>query len=154
MGRLGWTFALGSEPDLDRVIRFNDPVAVRSHAPAVAVRVTAVNGSSGAHPLVGARVNLAPSAVFEGRNGAIAGDGREPISPAFCRVSNNGIALQRTSNYDVLKVVQRTPYMGRGIGPIPNSRVRGTRISSVDEHANSRTCEHPKSRTRPLTVSR
>lgn len=132
-GNLGWTFALGNEPDLDRIIRFNDPVALRTHSPPVAVTVVAVNGSPSDHPLLNARVDFAPTAVFEGRNGAIASDGYEPISPCLCRVSGNGVVLQRQSDYDVLRPAQRAPYMGRGGGPLPDPMVRGTKLSSEAE---------------------
>lgn len=70
-GRLGWTFALPAEPDLDRIFRFQPTNAVlRAGGPAVGVRVqsVAVEGvEAPGHPLLGAPVDLLGDPVFEGR---------------------------------------------------------------------------------------
>jgi hypothetical protein len=60
-GHGGWTFAVSDEPDLDRIIRFQSPVAPRSHGPTVGVFVTQVTVEGSAvlrHPLIGAPVAL------------------------------------------------------------------------------------------------
>lgn len=91
----GFTFAYGDEPDLDRVIRFNDPVSPRSHAPKVGVKVDEVRLDATvvpAHPLLGARVDLLDDAKEEQRNYALMGYGDtaqpyEAIDPLHIRVS-------------------------------------------------------------------
>ena len=73
-GVSGCTFATVDEPDFDRIIRFHDPVAIRSLAPTVGVAVTsvAVDGITAAdHPLVGAPVDLIGDAVFVEMNGVV-----------------------------------------------------------------------------------
>jgi hypothetical protein len=82
----GWTFALEGEPDfvpavsvattadqpVGRVVRFNNPIALRSHAAPVASTVTGIVGMtlSGSQeftagdPVIGATVNLGPSSYF------------------------------------------------------------------------------------------
>jgi hypothetical protein len=97
-GVSGTTIALMWEPPLDRVIRFNDPVAPRSHAAAVGVSVREVWRDDAIHPehaLHGARVDLRHDACFEGRNGLIADDGREPIVPFVLRISRDDVVLER-----------------------------------------------------------
>ena len=89
-GVSGYLRAYAGEPDLNRIIRFQDPPFVRSHAPriGVAVKSISLDGQSVAdHPLLDAQVHLLNDAKFEGRNGVIAEDGEEPIVPFdFCIV--------------------------------------------------------------------
>jgi hypothetical protein len=102
-GVSGWTYAMPGEPDLDRVLRFHDPVAPRVPGPTVGVTVNLVevDGADVAgHPLVGARVELLGDPVFEGRNNLVAGDGREPIVPLDIRISGGGITLRREDLLD------------------------------------------------------
>jgi hypothetical protein len=82
----GWTFALEGEPDfvpldsiptsidkpVGRVIRFNNPVALRSHVPPIGVMVRSIKGRVGSgveeffvgDPLIGKRVDLGPNTYF------------------------------------------------------------------------------------------
>lgn len=95
-GRSGWTFALGDEPDLDRIIRFHDPVTHRSHAPSIGVWVNEVRQGGqavNAHPLLQAKVELLDRPVYEGRNGEIATSAHEPIVPWHLRIEGNNIAV-------------------------------------------------------------
>ena len=98
-GTSGPSAAMSWEPPLDRVIRFQDPVAARSHAPAVGVRVLEAlddKRTLAGHPLLGARLDLLRDPVFEGRNGLVADDGAEPIVPFVLRVEGEeGIVLER-----------------------------------------------------------
>jgi hypothetical protein len=93
----GWTFALGDEPNLDRIIRFHNPVAHRSHAPPIGVWVDQVrqNGQIAAtHPLLRAKVDLIDGPVFEGRNGRLAPTDTEPIVPWHLRIEGaDGIVI-------------------------------------------------------------
>jgi hypothetical protein len=87
-GQGGWTYAYGDEPDLDRIIRFNNPVAPRSFAPDVGVNVTDAF-SDGQHlndSIIGQAVNLGPGSYFDGSNGA---SGHEPIINFEFHVGNN-----------------------------------------------------------------
>lgn len=135
-GRDGWTFAFGSEPDLDRVIRFNDPIALRTHAPPVEVRVKEVAVDVNPipnHPLLGARMDLINDPVFEGREGNIADPGDEPISPMVVRMSKGKFSVERGSAYDVMDPKSRKPYLGQGISAIPDPNVRGVRLANHQE---------------------
>jgi hypothetical protein len=101
-GISGWTFALPGEPDLDRVIRFHDPVP-RRHAPPVSVTVrrVLVDGEERPeHPLRDGRVELLDGARFEGRNGLVAEDGLEPILPFRLRISGGGMVVSRIDPLD------------------------------------------------------
>lgn len=103
-GKKGWTFAFGDEPDLDRIIRTENPVAVRKPGPDIGVRITEVklNGaSSPTSPLKDAVLSLLDSPVFEGRNGAIATAAHEPISPIHVAVTAEGVVLDRKEPYDI-----------------------------------------------------
>jgi len=83
-GVSGYMRAYAGEPDLDRIIRFQDPPSSRTLTPdvGVVVREVVLNGEmQSAHPLAGAKVELVDDPVFEGRNGVIAEDGLEPIAP-------------------------------------------------------------------------
>ncbi len=77
-GNLGWTYAYADEPDLDRIIRFNNPESPRLHAPEVGVFVTnAISDSQYVNDsLVGHTINLGNESYFDGSQGA---QGLEPI---------------------------------------------------------------------------
>ena len=103
-GKDGWTFAVPGEPNLDRVIRFNRPVAPRSHAPIVGVTIRSVLINEQAvnpHPLLGAPVDLLDHPVFEGHNGAIAGDAQEPIVPFHVQIQQDDILIQRIDRLNI-----------------------------------------------------
>jgi hypothetical protein len=76
------------EPPLDRIIRFQDGVAVRPFCGQVGVAVTGIEADvSGTHirfgagdPLIGQPIRLGPNCKFDGRNRTFAPDGFEPIS--------------------------------------------------------------------------
>lgn len=102
-GISGWTFALAGEPDLDRIVRFQDPLVVRSHGPPIGVEVRRVSLHGEAvpdHPLVGGRVELLDNPKFEGRNGLVAEDGQEPILPFHLAISGSGMRLRRADPLD------------------------------------------------------
>ena len=88
-GVSGFTFALAGEPDLDRVIRFHDPVAPRSCAPAVGVFVRAVwlaGKRLPAHPLLGAPIELLGGPRFESRNYVLRDSSQGAIVPFRLRI--------------------------------------------------------------------
>ena len=96
LGQGGWTFAMPGEPDLDRLIRFHDPVAPRSHGPlvGVTVRMVRVGGTpTPGHPLTGTAVRFADTALFDGRNGEIATAAQEPIIPFRVSVEEAGVRV-------------------------------------------------------------
>lgn len=90
-GVSGYTFALANERDLDRIIRFHDPVDPRSHGPQVGVfvRTALLSGQPlpDTHPLVGARVELLDAPKFEAANGILAKEPFEPILPFHLQVA-------------------------------------------------------------------
>ncbi len=103
-GSQGWTFAFAGEPDLDRIIRFHDPVSLRSHSPKVGVYVKEVSLDdqiAGQHALVGAKVSLNGNPVYDGRNGEIATSAQEPIVPWKLAINGGGIAIETFDPIDL-----------------------------------------------------
>jgi hypothetical protein len=99
-GVSGYMYAYAGEPDLDRLIRFQDPPFRRTHTPTIGVMVRSVvlDGVPVAgHPLQGARVELLDRPKFEGRNGVIAEDGLEPIVPFHLSIQQGAERLSRAT---------------------------------------------------------
>lgn len=97
-GASGFTFAVAGEPDFDRVIRLQDPVALRSHGPQVGVFVKSalIDGQPLAdHPLLNARVELLDGPKYESRNYLLGDGSMGPIEPFHIQISNNGVNLRR-----------------------------------------------------------
>src|SRR5437879_1419687 len=95
-GQRGWTFAMPGEPDLDRIIRFQNAVAPRTHGPTIGVGVDGVRKDGQpvtSHPLSSGAVEFINQALFDGRNGQIATAANEPIVPFDLRVSAGTISL-------------------------------------------------------------
>ncbi len=129
-GRFGWTFAFDGEPDLDRVIRFHDPQALRSHAPNVGVFVTAVEQAGVpvvGSPLLGAKVILLDDPVFEGRDGRVASSADEPILPFAIQILSGQLRIEARDPLDItdpvdllrrqpVSVLSRTPELIAGTG--------------------------------------
>lgn len=71
-GKLGWTFAYDEEPDLNRIIRFNYPIAERSFVDNVGVFVKSayLDGQYIDDSLIGQMVNLGSQSYFDGTAGA------------------------------------------------------------------------------------
>ena len=109
-GISGASFATVYEPDLDRVIRLNDPVASRAlllpqghQVPQVGVSVKAVyigGEKCEAHPLLGARVDFLDNPAFQGLNGVFQAVGCEPIDPFRICVSGKNVVLKRKDLWD------------------------------------------------------
>jgi len=99
-GISGYTFALAGEPDLDRIIRLHDPIALRSHAPEIGVFVTWValgNEVIEDHPLKGAKINFLGEPKFEMLNYVLTlNAGTESIFPFELEICGDGITIQRT----------------------------------------------------------
>jgi hypothetical protein len=99
-GVSGFMWAVAGEPDLDRIVRFHDPVAPRVDDPKVGVfvnRVVVDGAEAPQHPLVNARVELSDDACFEGRNGIVARSGSEPIVPFTLRIATAETVIVRDS---------------------------------------------------------
>ncbi len=95
-GISGYMRALPGEPDLDRIIRFQNPLVVRSHTPKVGVFITDLFDSNNRienHPLVGAKVNLEGEPIFYGWNSIIADDGEEPIIPIVLSITKENFGI-------------------------------------------------------------
>jgi hypothetical protein len=91
-GVSGYMQAYVGEPDLDRIIRFQDPPVLRSHTQNIGVRVSEVllqGVPLPSHPLLNAKVDLLDDPVFEGRNGVVSEDGLEPVFPFHLRFATN-----------------------------------------------------------------
>lgn len=97
-GVSGFTFALAGEPDFDRIIRLQNPVAPRSHGPTVGVYVKSVfveGQQAPEHPLLGAYVDLLGDAKFESRNYIVADGSMGPIEPFHLQISGDAVTLSR-----------------------------------------------------------
>jgi hypothetical protein len=102
-GVSGYTFALPDEPDLDRHVRTNHPVAPRTHGPPIGLAVArvAIDGIPvPTHPLVGAVVDLVGPAKFESVNEVLMEQGTEALEPFELRLVRDGFSLQRRSYLD------------------------------------------------------
>lgn len=107
-GISGPTFAVPGEPDLDRIIRLQDPVMPRyPHETDVGVNVTRVTvGGELApdHPLVGGRVNLLDNPQYVQRNLIVVEEPfQTPIDPFHVEASGNGVTLRRRDLWDVTR---------------------------------------------------
>jgi hypothetical protein len=136
-GQNGWTFAYDGEPDLDRIIRFQNPTSPRSFAPVVGAAVIDVNGDK-AHGLVGAQITLNEGAKFEGRNGLIAAPGKEPISPFVFEIRKDGFQLMRRDDYDVNDVNSRKPHMGHGVTQLSAAELAKLGLEDLTAYRNAR----------------
>jgi hypothetical protein len=113
-GVTGYTFALPGEPDLDRIIYFQQKNGVirRSHCPAVGVFVTGgyefvTHGQGGevefvsktpiidGHPLYKATVDLLGNATFDSRNSTLIYNGFGIVNPFALSIEGEGISINR-----------------------------------------------------------
>ncbi|WP_164200406.1 hypothetical protein [[Micrococcus luteus] ATCC 49442] len=100
-GVSGYVHAYVGEPDLDRLLVFQDPPFTRPLGPQVGVSINEVrlDGNLAVdHALIGARVTLLNGPKFEGRNGVIAGAGLEPVYPFILEVTKGQFSLVRAIN--------------------------------------------------------
>jgi len=148
-GVSGWSYALAGEPDLDRLIRFQDAPVVRRPGPDVGVNVRRVvlDGQPlGAHPLLGARVELLDEAKFEGRNGLVSEDGWEPMLPFHLAISGDDL---RVSRRDPLGAQERPiweiepqlllrQFLERETRPTPEQVLGAAGIPSANQHFRAR----------------
>jgi hypothetical protein len=128
-GVTGNGFAIGDEPDLNRVIYFQAPEASqRSHCPPIGVKVHAARLLRASSlpwrdrgelipQLRGALVDLKENPKFEGRNHVVSEDG-EPIDPFVIEVrTGTGIRLVRRAIG--IPMNDMTPLQRRGSGRYP-----------------------------------
>ncbi|MBK9035755.1 MAG: hypothetical protein IPL61_31650 [Myxococcales bacterium] len=102
-GVSGYTFALPGEPDLDRLVRTRDPVAPRSHGPAVGlvVRAVTVDGTAVSdHPLLGGQVDLRSGPMFESVNDVVMAQGVEALEPFDLELTKGGFCFRRRDFLD------------------------------------------------------
>jgi hypothetical protein len=102
-GVSGYTFALPGEPDLDRVLRTSQPIAPRSHGPAIGVfvRSVAIDGVVvPTHPLTGARVDLLADPRFESVNEVMMEQGEEPLEPFDVQLVQGAFRFRRRAYLD------------------------------------------------------
>lgn len=141
-GVSGYTFALPNEPDLDRIIRLQDPVAPRSHSPDVGVRICRVfvDGEEDAeHQLLGARVSLLDDPKFESRNLLLTDDraGVGLIDPFHIEISSDSLVIRRKDVFDPAhpgrKLHEHAPDRLNRRGPVsPDGLIHDTvRISAA-----------------------
>jgi hypothetical protein len=109
-GISGAAFATVYEPDLDRIIRLNDPVATRAtympeghEVPQVGVSVKRVQihgQKQEHHPLLGAHVDLIENPMFQSLNGVFSMPGNEIIDPIHISISGSNLSLSRKDLWD------------------------------------------------------
>jgi hypothetical protein len=134
-GVSGYVRAYVNEPDLDRIIRFQDPPFTREYGPNVDVRVSRVVSAGrgdGNHPLLGARVNLLGDPKFEGRNGVIAEDAFEPIWPFEFSIQRDQLSVSRA----IVATDADYPYpefLARPGGASPGQIAQATGISDLGQ---------------------
>jgi len=136
-GERGWTFAFPGEPDLDRVIRFHDPVAPRSHGPNVGVFVksVALDGEEMQdHALVGATVNLLDHPVFQGRSADVSHDAREPIVPFHLEIHSDGFRMSRIDRLDIWEPEELTRRKAKSFEQNSARVMRATGIGDFRKH--------------------
>jgi hypothetical protein len=142
-GVTGNGFAIGDEPDLDRIIRFQaDPILQREHCPLVKVAVTtATVFSKNTNPardrgravpeFRGSLIELVGDPAFEGRNHLVSEDG-EPIDPFVIEVRTPLGGRVRRSVVGI-PVNDMTPRQRRGSGRYP---VLGPSVTADAMYAN------------------
>ncbi|XZE33742.1 hypothetical protein SH501x_004537 [Pirellulaceae bacterium SH501] len=134
-GVSGYMKSLPGEPDLDRVIRFQNPIVSRSHCPVASVNINRVikdDAWVSDHWLTGARVSLGNTAIFKGDNGVVAEDGFEPIFPLELTVVTDSVSLRRLP--ESKPEFHEFPYTGlqaAGIIRSPGEIAAATGITSV-----------------------
>lgn len=137
-GISGYMRSLPGEPDFDRVIYFNTPPFERPYGPGVGVRVkqaTATNPAYAAFAanLMNAQVDLLDKAKFEGRNGVVAEDGKEPIYPFKLGLTTTfGSAAKPFQDAPV-----DFPYyslQANGVGLNTEENIRKTGIPDIRQH--------------------
>lgn len=97
-GVSGYMKALPGEPDLDRIIRFHDPLVERSHTPTAGVFIEEVAHNNHVltdHELVGKRFNLLENPKFYGFNAIVEDDGFEPIVPVVVSIEDDQNSISR-----------------------------------------------------------
>ena len=117
-GITGGTFAGPGEPPLDRIIRLNDPVALRFPMKAADFGVTVrqvvlrTQPDSGPpqetplpdHPLMGARLSLLDDAMYHQRNNIIVEGLNSPIDPFHLQIAGaDGVVVRRRDEWDVTR---------------------------------------------------
>jgi len=151
-GVSGWTYAVAGEPDLDRIIRFQDVPVARKPGPAVGVvvRGVALDGRVlQSHPLLGGRVELLDEAKFEGRNGLVSEDGREPMLPFHLAISGDGLRISRRDPldaqdkpiYEIEPQLLLRQFMEAGDPPSSQQVLGAAGIADVLEHERERARE-------------
>jgi hypothetical protein len=141
-GVSGTTFALAGEPDFDRVVRFWDPVAPRSHGQPVGVTVRSVslgNQELPEHPLVGARVELLDNPTFVNHNNVVTLSETEPMDPFHLKLSGGGVSLQRNDYWDPARpemtAFQAPPeVMVRRLGKLSRDSMRMGQATSITDY--------------------
>ena len=116
-GIAGPTFSVAGEPYLDRIIRLQNPVAIRFPRQddfGVTVRAVQINDQPiPDHPLLGAGVELLDGAKFHSLNFIVSDTADTPIAPFHLRITADDLVLQREDLLDLadphLSIYDATP---------------------------------------------
>ena len=150
-GVSGYLHAYAGEPDLDRLIRFQDPPFRRTRTPTIGVLVRSVvlDGAPVAgHPLQSARVQLLDRPKFEGRNGVVAEDGLEPIVPFHLSIEQGAARLARATvptdptspycEFNAIDFIADPGFMERQTGIVSLVSVWGERLALLETELRQR----------------
>lgn len=112
-GLTGPTFASPGEPDLDRIIRLQNPVAIRAPRDAdfgVTVRDVSLSAAPPGpgvetrllrdHPMIGAAVDFVNEPMYHQRNYIIVEGLNSPIDPLVVEVTQGDTKLRRVDEWD------------------------------------------------------
>jgi len=165
-GVSGYTFALPGEPDLDRIIYFQqkDGVIQRSHCPVVAVYVSGgyefvTQGQGGdvefvnktpivdGHPLYKAKVDLLDNATFDSRNSTLIYNGFGIVNPYTLSIEGKELSVSRRfyadskneqDNLENYNINTLTPYMMNTVVPNSLEAILGTDVLDRTAFRNER----------------
>lgn len=132
-GVSGTTFALAGEPDFDRIVRFHDPVAPRSHGQPVGVFVTSPE------PLKGARVEMLEDPIFVNHNNVVTISETEPMDPFHLKIAHGDFLLQRNDFWDPGQPTMTAfeapeAAMRRRLGSLARDSVRVAQVTGITDY--------------------
>jgi len=138
-GHVGWTYKLPLEPNLDRIIRFSSPVALRKYVVFTPVKITKLISQqplvefTQGDSVIGEAINLGPQTLFNGNNTQgnppVNPPGREPLQDFQVKIGSGLFSGQST-----------TAPKGQGAVPDPEieAELKKGELGTVDKYFRER----------------